>query len=208
MKVNKEVNRAIGIEVLSVDEEKRSIDFVLSSEAVDSYKTVFKSDKWRMARYNANPVVTFNHDDYSSDPDSVIGTAEIRFEGGKMIARAFFEDNEPDGDRNEKADKIYRKAKKGTLRGASIRAAIYEARYGDKNKGEDEEVLYFEDQELIAWSIVTIPSNPEALSRSNQAMEAIRSAIQDNDGTQTDEEKGTLSGYEAQYMYNKNLIEK
>jgi hypothetical protein len=210
MKINQELTRSVGLEVLSVDDENRTIDFVISSEAEDSYKTIFLADKWRLERYRSNPVFTFNHFDHSNDPDDVLGTAEIIVEDGKLIARAKFEDNEEDGDRNEKADKIYRKAKKGTLRGASIRAAVYEADWGSEERDIDSDVLVFSDQELIAWSVVTVPSNPEALARSAKSIETIRTAIKDslNDKSETEQEEKTLSRFEAQYMYNKNLNEK
>ena len=91
MKVKQEQDRDLSIEVLSVDEENRTVDYVISSEAVDSYGTVFLSDKWRMERYRSNPIVTYNHHDHTNDPDDALGTSEVRFEDNKMIARVFFE---------------------------------------------------------------------------------------------------------------------
>lgn len=220
MKVSQEITRAVGLEVLSVNEENRYVDFVISNETEDSHGTVFKNDKWRLDRYNFNPVFTYNHHDHSNDPDDTLGTSQIRFEDGNMIARAYFEDGDPEGDNNQKADKVFRKAKKGTLRGASIRAMVYEADYGDKEKGEKEETLYFSDQELVAWSVVTIPSNHTTLSRSTKSLEAIRSAIAKNtdvdsepvDGNSSDndtpEVDKTLSRFEAQLMLNENSIQK
>lgn len=209
MKVSQEITRAVGLQVLSVNEEERYVDFVISNEVEDSYGTVFRSDKWRLDRYNANPVFTYNHHDHSNDPDDTLGTSEIRIEDGNVIARAYFEDGDPDGDNNQKADKVFRKAKKGTLRGASIRAMVYEADYGDKNKGEKEEVLYFSDQELVAWSVVVVPSNHTALSRSQKSVDSIRSAIDRknyDDSNDPPEEKETLSRFEAQLMLNENSI--
>lgn len=222
MKFNKEQKRDLSIEVLSVDEEKRTVDYVISSEAVDSFGTVFLSDKWRMDRYNANPIVTYNHHDHTNDPDDALGTSEIRFEEGKMIARVFFEP----ADINPKAEKVFQKSKLRTLRGASIRANVFEADWGWPERNISEDTLVFSDQELVAWSIVTIPSNPEALARTEKSLEAIRSACpkpqHTNDGSvgrsddkskastseqvEEGDKKRTLSRFEAQTIINENVI--
>jgi hypothetical protein len=35
---------------------------------------------------------------------------------------------------------------------------------------EDPEAIYFTDQELLEWSVVTVGSNPEALKRESQTI--------------------------------------
>ena len=62
--------RGISDEMLA----KRQAEFVISSEAVDSYGTVFKMDGWKLERYNRNPVVSYNHSIMSGNPDNINGT--------------------------------------------------------------------------------------------------------------------------------------
>jgi hypothetical protein len=184
----------------SVNEEARTAEFVISTEAVDSYNTVFKAAGWDFTRYNANPVVTFQHDDHSSDPNMVIGTSEIRLEDGKTIATVTFEDFED----NELSKKVFRKVKNNILRGASIRADIKDGRLGDKNLGEKEDVVYFTRQDLVAWSIVTIPSNPEALKRNMESLEDFKNEIKPTASPEVVENR--MSVFEAQLITNKNKL--
>jgi hypothetical protein len=48
---------------------------------------------------------------------------------------------------------------------ASIGANPRAGRWGEERAGEDPEAIYFTDQELLEWSVVTVGSNPEALKR-------------------------------------------
>jgi hypothetical protein len=48
---------------------------------------------------------------------------------------------------------------------------------GEERAGEDPEAIYFTDQELLEWSVVTVGSNPEALKRESQTIEEIRGLI-------------------------------
>lgn len=160
------VQRIINPEIRAIDEEKRQVDFIISTEMRDTYGTVFTLDGWNLSRYERNPIVTYMHDDFSSDPDMVIGTSEIRFEEGAMIARLTFED--PEETKNEIADKIWRKVKAGTLRMASVFADVLDGNWGERSKGQDPDTFYFTKQELYSWSIVTHGSNPGALKRSDE----------------------------------------
>lgn len=150
--------------------EKRQAEFVISTEAVDSYGTVFRLDGWDLSRYNANPVVLFGHRSNDGDPDNVIGVGEVFVEDNKLIGRVTFETE----DVNPKAEKIYRKIQAGTLRMASIGAHILDGRMGNKERGEDPDVVYFTRQQLLEFSIVPIGSNPDALKRSAETMAEIK----------------------------------
>jgi len=158
----------------SFDEAKRTAEFVISSEAVDTYRTVFFSDGWNLKRYEKNPIVTYQHRDQDGNPDLVIGTSEVFLDDNKrLIGKITFED----GEDNPLAEKVFRKVKNGILRGASIWANPEEYRYGNAEAGEDPEVVYFTRSELISWSIVTVQSNPEALARNATGIDAIRAAL-------------------------------
>lgn len=160
--MEKGIKRFVSPEIRDINEQDRTIDFVISTESRDTYDTVFKLDGWQLSRYASNPIVTYNHMDFSNDPDMVIGTSEVRIEGGALIARATFES----ADLNEIADKVFRKIQAGTLRMASIMAEAIEGSFGSRDAGEDPKIFYFRKQELYSWSVVTHGSNPEALKRS------------------------------------------
>ena len=186
--------------------ENRTAEFVISTEAVDTYRTVFKIDGWDLSRYNQNPVVLYQHRAASNDPDDVIGTSEVFIEDGQLIGRVTFEDAET----NPKAEKVFRKVQNGTLKMASINALSSEYRMGNEAKGEDPKILYFTRQELMEWSIVTVGSNPDAHKRNAEVSDEIRNQlavnqIEVNDDIQINQQpKRTV--HEAQVLINKNKV--
>lgn len=190
----------------SVQEEDRTAVFVITSEDVDTYGTVFRASGWDFESYKRNPVVAYNHNALDGDPDQIIGTTEeIWQEGTLTYARVRFEDAET----NPLAEKVFRKVKNGTLRMASINAYIDEASFGRSDQGEDPDVLYFTKQRLSEWSVVSLGSNPSALKRNEEALQEIRSAYvkkEDNASAEANKEKraSTFDVFEAQYMFNQN----
>lgn len=171
------IKRNISPEIRAIDAEKRTIDFIISTESVDSYRTSWKIDGWDLTAYRANPVVAYNHFALGPDPDTIIGTSEVRVENNQLVATLSLEEGNPI------ADKVLRKLQNGTLRGASIGAIPLEARWGNKADGEDPDVLYFTKQRLMEWSVVSIPSNPDALKRSAGEESLINSIPKPNETT-------------------------
>jgi HK97 family phage prohead protease len=182
--------------------ENREAEFVISTEAVDTYRTVFKTSGWDLERYAKNPIVAYGHRTWDAEPDNIIGTSEVRIEDNMLIGKVRFEDAET----NPKAEKIWKKVQAGTLRMASISANIHEWRYGDVTKGEDKEVVYFLRQELLEWSIVPIGSNPDAHVRNAKTIEEIRELLkpEQNNANQEGEQTAKLSVRKAKLMLNKN----
>lgn len=189
MVVREAVIRAITDE----QKEKRQAEFVISTEAVDTYDTVFKIDGWDLERYNRSPIVFYNHKSWSDDPDMIIGTSEVRVEGNELIALLTLEEGNP------VADKVWRKLEAGTLNMASIGANPIEWRWGDFDKGENPDVIYFIRQELLEWSIVPLGSNPDALKRSVESLEEIRTSLKKPENL---EKKVSRSVYERQLKIN------
>lgn len=174
IQVNKAVTREAVIRALTEENIKnREAEFVISTEAVDSFGTVFKMSGWDLRRYQANPVVFYSHRSNSDNPDLLIGTSVIFEEDNKLIGRVRFEEAET----NPLAEKIWRKVQAGTLRMASIGATPKKGHWGDEKLGENRDVLYFDEQELFEWSIVPVGSNPEALKREAATLEEIRTQI-------------------------------
>lgn len=174
---NKFIERSVNFQLRELTQEmidNREAEFVISSEAVDTFNTVFLASGGKFDRYMENPIVCYMHRANSENPDLILGTCTKLFqESGKTIARVKFED----ADINPLAEKVFRKIQAGTLRMASIGVWISDWRYGDTTKGEDKNVVYFTDWTLYEWSIVSVGSNPDAVKRSEQTIEEIRSLL-------------------------------
>jgi len=129
--------------------EGRTVDFVISSEAQDRDGDVIEAAGWELGNFLKNPVVLFGHD-HGGLP---IGRAsDMRVEGGALKASVEFATM----DQNPLAESVFRMVKAGFLKGASVGFMPIEfERDGDGMK--------FTKQELLEFSIVPIPSNPEAL---------------------------------------------
>ena len=198
--VNKVVVREAVVRALT-DENKqnREAEFVISTEAVDAHETVFKVSGWDLKRYEANPIVCYQHRSSSDDPDMILGTSTVRIEDNKLIGIVRFESAEV----NPLAEKVWQKIQAGTLRMASISANIKKGHWGDEKLGEDANVIYFDDQELREWSIVALGSNPDAMKRSHDVMEEIRAKLEKET---TVEQPATIKRTvrEAQLSINQN----
>lgn len=207
IQVNKPVVREAVIRALSDDNKSnREAEFVISTEAVDTYGTVFKMSGWDLKRYEQNPVVFYAHRSYSENPDMLIGTSEVRIENNQLVALVRFES----GDINPVAEKVWQKIQAGTLRMASIGANPKKGHWGDEKLGENRDVIYFDEQELLEWSIVPLGSNPEAVKRESQTIEEIRALITkeihavDPKEVRSDNNK-ELDAFDAQIIINSNL---
>jgi hypothetical protein len=203
---NKTVIREAVIRALTDDNKKnREAEFVISTEAVDSYDTVFKMDGWDLIRYQKNPIVAYGHRTWSDNPDMILGTSEVRKEENQLVAIVRFES----ADVNPMAEKVWQKVQAGTLRMASIGANPIEGRMGIAADGENPGVLYFTRTELLEWSIVPLGSNPEALKRSVENIEAIRAELTKENKEETETENRSidkgLSTFEAQLIINQNF---
>ena len=184
--------------------EKRQVEFVISSEAVDSYRTVFKMDGWDLSGYNRNPIVCYQHRANSDDPDNIIGTSTVRIDGEDLIGTVTFEPAEI----NPRAEKIFQKVQSGTLRMASVGANVQKARLGVEENGEDPDVLYFTEQRLMEWSVVSVGSNPDAHKRNSETLAEMRTSLAKDLAVVAKEIKANAkksrSVQEAQVIINSN----
>lgn len=150
-------------------EESRTVEFVISDNTRDRHGTVIPVANWNLDSYNKNGVVGYQHNVYGGkdpNPDQILGIGKAYVEDGKLIGQVKFEPAEI----NPLAEKIFQKVLHGTLKATSVGfRELEKGNWGDKERGEDitgaNPTYYFGKVELLEFSIVNIPSNPNALRR-------------------------------------------
>jgi len=145
--------------------EDRQVKFIFSTDAKDRHGTRISPDGWRLENFNKNGIASFQHRAYGDpDPDMIIGKAQAWKSEGNLVGTIDFETK----DVNPLADKLYNKVQAGTLNAVSVGFVEHEGHWGQDEKrgaeGEDKDTYYFDDIELMEISLVTVPSNPDALA--------------------------------------------
>lgn len=133
--------------------EDRAVEFVISTGALDRYNSTIAPDGWRLDNFNRNPVVLWMHDDYTP----AIARAENTRIEDKLRSRAVFATR----DQHPLADTIYQLIKAKIINAASVGWIPIEWKWIDDD-GRGFGIDYLE-QELLEWSVVNIPANPECL---------------------------------------------
>jgi hypothetical protein len=156
-------------------EETRRIPFILSTDTRDRHHTILNQANWQLDNYRKNPVIGYMHNLYGDlcnapDPDDIIGQTKsigVIQEAGGLLALTASAEFEP-ANLNLKADKIFRKIILGTLGAASVGfLEVGKGKWGpgDEAEGRDNETYRFAGQELLEFSVVSIPSNPDGVKR-------------------------------------------
>lgn len=150
---------------------ERRMTFVASDATRDTYGTVLMPDGWDLERFNKNPVIFYQHDQFSYDPDAIIGKGRAYVEDGKLMVDIEFE---PEG-QNKKADKVWKKLQFGTLNAVSVGflALAGEWGKGDEGPGQRNETYYYTSMELLEVSVVAIPANPNALKNAAEEQDRL-----------------------------------
>lgn len=183
MRQNKNIRFGIRGEVPDNAAESRIIPFVLSTFTRDRHHTVLNQDNWMLDNYRKGPLFAYQHmlsGGFCTDPnpDNVIGkSVRIDLEGiGKsrqLVADGQFEDAMI----NPLAEKIFRKVLFGSLSRTSVGfLEMGEGKYGTGDEARDQtnETYYFDGQELLEWSVVNLPSNPDAGKREMMNLRKMR----------------------------------
>lgn len=159
----KDVVRSYGLDQKTkFDDETLSVErVIISSDAIDSYETKFDVYGVNLDRFATNPILLFNHNDYSSLPIGKVGN--IRQEDNLLLADIKLE-NVTNGEVSGK--NIYSLLKAGFLNGFSIRFEPLEAH---KEIIEDKEITVFDKWRLLEVSVVNLPANPQAVVTRSQA---------------------------------------
>lgn len=149
------VRMAAAVRSKALEDEDRTVEFILSTDSVDRDQDSIDQNGWKLAAYKKNPVVQWGHD-YRLLP---VGRAKnIRVENGKLMAKCEFT---PKG-MHPFNDTVFEMTKAGFLNACSVgfRPIKYEwpAPTERRPRGID-----FREVELLEWSIVPVPANAEAL---------------------------------------------
>ena len=153
---------------------ERKYRFIISDESRDRHESIVKMDGWMLDNYRKNPIVLYQHDAYSNNPDTIVGKSDVSMVEGRLVADL---ELEPEGD-NPIADKLAKKIEFGTMNTASVGFNPIEYSEGKKDAGEDTNTVYFRKQDLLEWSLVHIPSNPNA-TQDNSYSEFVRMIRED-----------------------------
>lgn len=148
------LRRAMETEVRAVEGEERSLDFVISTASVDRYGDTVALDGWKLTNFRKNPVVLWMHDNTMLP----VGKASnVRVEDGALKARVTFT---PSG-MVKYNDIVLEMLKGGFLSATSVGFAPI--KYAFVDKPDRQFGIDFLEQELLEFSIVTVPANAEAL---------------------------------------------
>ncbi len=129
----------------------RKISFTISTESVDRDRDVIVVEGWDLEAYLKNPVVLWAHS-YGMPP--VARAESIEKKGKALRAVAEFAEAEDFAF----ADTVYRLIRAGFIQATSVGFRPIKWSYNEDRRGYD-----IEEQELLEFSIVPVPANPEAL---------------------------------------------
>lgn len=136
----------------SIDEAKREVAAVISTETKDRDKDIIIQSGWHLKNFRKTPSVLFGHNHYIP----LIGkSVKIGVEGKKLISVTKFATH-------EFAEQIFRLYVEDFMRAWSVGFRPMKAEWLDDEKPWDGRK--FLEQELLEHSAVNVGSNPEALT--------------------------------------------
>ena len=137
--------------------EGRTIRFRITTDAVDRERDILSPGGWKLDSYLANPVILWAHS-YQQPP--IARALEIVSTEHGLSSLAEF----PPKGTYAFADTIYDLLKGGFLNAASVGFAPIKHAYNETRHGVD-----YSEQELLEFSVVPVPANPEALVEARAA---------------------------------------
>lgn len=153
-----ELRKAFATVVRAPGDDSRIITFAISTDSVDRMGDTIAVDGWELDNFRKNPVVLWAHD---SEDLPVAKCRRIWVEGGKLMAEADFTPT-PAGwpDFNET---VFQFLKHGLLNATSVGFAPIKYAFSEED-GRTFGIDFLE-QELLEFSVVPVPANPECLQQ-------------------------------------------
>ena len=148
--------------IVPIDGDDRCLRFTISTGIVDRERDSIALAGWDLRNFLRNPVVLWGHDGASLP----IGRAfDVGIEGDALKASVrFIPTDTPE--RGQFADAVYRLARQGFLGATSVGFRPTKWSFTeDPERGADDWFpgIDFQQQELVEFSVVTVPANPDAL---------------------------------------------
>ncbi len=151
---------SFGTEIKAGEGDSRAMTFTISTAALDRQDDTIAVDGWKLDNYRKNPVVLWAHDS-SSLP---VGKApKVWMAGGKLQAETEFT---PKGMARFN-DTVFDMLKGGFLNATSV--GFSPIKYAFSKDPNRDYGIDFIEQDLLEFSIVPVPANPEALVESRAA---------------------------------------
>jgi HK97 family phage prohead protease len=187
----------LGITLRSIDEAARTVDFIASTDAVDTYDEIVDQGTWELDIYRANPVVLFAH----KSRELPIGkSVDVAVRNGRLECRIQFAAE----DMNPEAERVWKLIKGQFLRAVSVGFIPRDVKW-EKRDGKDVFVLY--NNSLREISVTPVPANHEALAKMRARALAGRPANEAPRAQENDMDEKTKQELEAQLAAATKAIE-
>jgi HK97 family phage prohead protease len=162
------------VHVRAVSRGERTIDIVASDFSKDSYNTRIDPNGLDLEQFRKNPVILLSHNDHRF-PVAKALPEMIRVEKGEVLMRIQF----PSRGKYEEADIAFELYADGFMRGISIGFVPEDWEDVEEGSGSDKQhVRIYRKARLLEVSLVTIPSNDNALAQRaatlNQNVDEVR----------------------------------
>jgi len=159
------VTRSFGIIERSINEGRRSADFVASTEVVDHYGEVVEQT-WDFTAFDGNPVALYAHDSTDFPIGLVTRREVVQGPSGPQLECTIQFSTE---DLNPKAEQVWRNVKARVLRAVSVGFRPRSVRYEKRN---DRDVYVLSNNLLLEISVTPIGANYQALAKMKSAAKA------------------------------------
>ena len=148
------LRREMMTEIKAAEGESRLLDFKISTASVDRYGDTVALDGWELKFFKQNPVVLWMH---NNDMLPVGKASKVRVEDGALKASVEFT---PEG-LVKYNDIVFEMLKTGFLSATSV--GFIPHKYAFVDQPDRAFGIDFLEQELLEFSIVTVPANADAL---------------------------------------------
>ena len=157
---------AFPFEVKAIDEEKRIVTFIGSTEDVDRSGDMIMQSGWKLGNYRKNPVVLWAHE-YHELPIGKAARVQVTDKGLEFDVEFTPPETNPFG------DAVYRYVVWAKKVASSV--GFIPLDFGPREIAEGEMIpewrrpKLFKKQELLELSIVPVPDNPNAIGQAKSA---------------------------------------
>lgn len=158
------IRRSLPIELKSFNEEKRSIDVIASTDAIDAYGEIVEQD-WDLSRFKRDPVVLFNHNQcgflgpiHSKDLLPIGYAQSCKVLKNELAATLVFVDAKA----NEMAELVYQGFLQKSLHAVSVG---FRSKDVIEEQKDGKSIYKLRGNELFEISVVPMGANPEAVAQ-------------------------------------------